>query len=380
MVKSPGPGPAGTNLVVAKPAVSNAVVTNAAPPKVLPPPVAKVEPKAPAPDVAKEQKEKVKALEKSLAERRAAQEKLDRQMEDLRKQLFETAQTIRDVKLRADVLAGIQQTNTIAIASMEDALKKLLAPPADDKQAAALAQSQKELAELKKKLEAPAAPAAPAPVAPTAVTAVPTPAAVPAAAPAPVPAPAVAPSATKLVADGKQLLRQNRLAEAEAAFQGALAQAPGLVGARVGLAACRYNAGDLPQAKRLVADALAADKNNAQALGLKGIIAWREGNNRDAVNILADAVKADPTDAQLHSYLGVALHARERFADATEELRKAVSLDPQNAEAQYNLSVILATARVPQLNEARLHYEHALQLGYPRDAAMDGLLYATAAP
>ena len=148
----------------------------------------------------------------------------------------------------------------------------------------------------------------------------------------------------------------------------------------MGLAACRYNAGDLAQAKRLVADVLAADKKNAQALGLKGIIAWREGNNRDAVSILSDAVKADPTDAQLHSYLGVALHARERFADATEELRKAVSLDPQNAEAQYNLSVVLATARVPQLNESRLHYEQALQLGYPRDAAMDGLLYGAATP
>ncbi|MFH0909844.1 MAG: tetratricopeptide repeat protein [bacterium] len=362
MVKSPGSAPGATNLVATRP--------------VAPPQIAKPEPKAPARDVTKEQKEKIKAVEKSLSERRAAQGKLDRQMEDLRKQLFETAQTIRDVKVRADVLTGIQQTNAAAIASIEESLRKLQSPSSqevkslqdalakekqsDEKNAAALAQSRKELADLKSELEAPAATPAPAAE--------------------PTPAPTGVVSATKLVADGKQLLRQNKLVEAEQAFHAALAQAPGLVGARVGLAACRYNAGDLAQAKRLVADALAADKNNAQALGLKGIIAWREGRNREAVSILADAVKADPGDAQLHSYMGVALHARERFADATEELRKAVGLDAQNAEAQYNLSVMLATARAPQLNEARLHYEQALQLGYPRDDAMDGLLYGAMAP
>ncbi|MFH0909545.1 MAG: PEGA domain-containing protein [bacterium] len=181
-------------------------------------------------------------------------------------------------------------------------------------------------------------------------------------------------SSVQLVADGKLLLRQNKLAEAEKMFQSVLGQSPNMLDARIGLAACRYNAGDLDQAQRLVGDVLAVEAKNAQALGLMGIIAWREGRYRDAVEILSEAVRADPTDAQLHSYLGVAFQARKRYAEATQELRTAVTLDPNNAEAQYNLSVVLATARSPLLQEAKAHYDLALQLGYPRDDAMDKLL------
>ncbi|HEY8240153.1 MAG TPA: tetratricopeptide repeat protein [Kiritimatiellia bacterium] len=342
---------------------------------------------------AKEEQTRMKTIEKTLAERRAEQERVARQLEDLKKQIMDSAQSLRDLKVRTDNLSAVQATNALAIAALDQQLASIQKPPAKamqelqgaldrekaekNKAAAQLAEKSRELDALKKQQTAAIAKPAPAP-APAPVAA--PPAAVPAKPAAPAAATEVPVTAYKLVADGNQFLRSGKLTEAEQSFQQALTQAPGLTGAKVGLAACRYNAGQLDDALRLAGEVLGVDKKNAQALGVRGIALWQQGKLRDANQALTDAVRYDPSDSQLHNYLGVVLQARDEFDGAVREVRKAVELDAANAEARYNLAVLLATSRRPAMYEARVHYEAAVQMGNPRDAAMDKLLYGTATP
>ena len=94
------------------------------------------------------------------------------------------------------------------------------------------------------------------------------------------------------------------------------------------------------------------NRANAQALGLRGIVQWREGFLSDALRDCSRAVEIDPQDAMLRKFYGIVLHARKRQDDAIEQMRKAVELDGGDAEAKLNLAILLATARRPLLDEA----------------------------
>jgi Flp pilus assembly protein TadD len=192
--------------------------------------------------------------------------------------------------------------------------------------------------------------------------------------PKPAPAAVDLAPANRLIAQGNTLLRENKIDEAEKAFNEALAISPELVGARVGLAACRYTRADFDGAKDVLQQVLREDSRDAQALGLRGLISWREGDLSAATADLQKAVRQDPTDSQLQNYLGIVLFERKRQEPALEALRKAVELDAQNGEAHFNLSVVLASGDRSNLDEARTHYERALQLGSARDEAMDKIL------
>lgn len=187
-------------------------------------------------------------------------------------------------------------------------------------------------------------------------------------------APTEPPTAIKLVAEGNARLRENKLEEAEKAFKSALALDPDLLGARVGLAACRYTRADLPDAKREIVSVLEEDPRNAQALGLRGLIYWREGDLVRAADVLQKAVKQDATDSQLQNYLGIVLFESKKRSTALEALSRAVELDPANGEAQFNLAVVQASGSNPDLASARQHYETALALGSERDEALDEIL------
>ena len=181
-------------------------------------------------------------------------------------------------------------------------------------------------------------------------------------------------AATKLTAQGNAQLRANQVDDAEKSFRDALAVNPDLVGARIGLAACLYTRANIKDAKKIIDDVLDEDSRNAQALGLSGLIAWREGDLSEATSVLQKAVRQDATDSQLQNYLGIVLFERKRVEPARAALRKAVELDPANGEAQFNLAVVLASGSDPQLAEAKDHYQRALELGSERDDALDKIL------
>ena len=178
----------------------------------------------------------------------------------------------------------------------------------------------------------------------------------------------------KLIVEGNRALKTGDIANAEELFNKALAEDQDLVGARMGLAACYYSRSNFKEAKFILEKLLSEDRNDAQALGLRGIIAWQEGDNRKAAKELERAVRLDPQDAQLQSFLGVIEHTRGRSGRAIDALRRAIELDPQHTEAIFNLSVLLAQAKPPQLDEARSYYERAISLGSERDDQLEKLL------
>ncbi len=261
----------------------------------------------------------------------------------------------------------------------------------------ALQQRDREIRELQRALSAqvvlksepdsrpssPAAPASPEPAA--AVEAAPAGADAPAAAPeaAGDPAELSAPAATaavyipadQLTAEGNRLLQQGHNEEAERLFASALARDPEVLGARQGLATCRYLAGDYAEALRLATEVLKADPRSGQASGLAGISAWRQGDLKTATRMLETAVKRDEDNAQWHIYLGIVYYAEQKQSPALRELRKAVELNPNLAEARFNLAIVLAMAEPENLDEARQNYQASLRLGNPRDERIEKMLY-----
>ena len=182
-------------------------------------------------------------------------------------------------------------------------------------------------------------------------------------------------SASQMAVEGNRLLHNGNPDEADKMFSTALAKDPLLVSARFGLASCRYARGDLAAAKKLADEVIKAEPRNAQALGLAGIVAWRQNDLKLATALLERAVKRDPKDAQLHNYFGVIFYAQGKQSRAMDELEKAVELNPNLAEAHFNLAVILATDNRPQLDQARQHYESSRRLGNVRDEKLEGILY-----
>ncbi len=366
-------------------------------------------PAASAPGVVPTLQQQVARLDRDLAAARQEQSRLVKDIDRLRLDIYETAINLRELKARGDAMVGTLQTNRTSVAALEQAVQRAHADlkaqatseaaglrsalEREQQQTArerALAQERsKEVKDLRAALQArdellkkPAAAPAPAPAAAPAVTRSEPPAtpARTAAAPA-APVIAATSSVFKVIAAGNTALRQGNLSRANELFRSALAQDPQSLGARLGLAASHYQAGDLKEARRLVDEVLKEDRKSAQGLGLRGIIQWREGFLSDALRDCERAVEIDPQDSMLRKFYGIVLHARKRQDDAIQEMRKAVELDPADAEAKLNLAILLATARHPQLDDARRFYEEALAAGVSRDLAMDQILYpAKSAP
>jgi uncharacterized RDD family membrane protein YckC len=73
----------------------------------------------------------------------------------------------------------------------------------------------------------------------------------------------------------------------------------------------------------------------------QGMQALREGNLDTAVDLLARAVMADGQDADAQAFLGVAYSQKGLHAQATRALQTAISLQPQEPRYQFNLGVAL---------------------------------------
>ena len=154
--------------------------------------------------------------------------------------------------------------------------------------------------------------------------------------------------------------------------------------------------------------ALELDSDNVIALQRLGIIAARQGNDRDTVKYLKQAFRFDTDNldtllalgfAQARlgeaswavAYLGraVALNPDNAYAAkiygsalfnlgwtqaAETQLKTAYRLDPKSPEAPYNLAVLYATAEKPDFKEAAKWYKIAIANGAQRDPGLDATL------
>jgi tetratricopeptide (TPR) repeat protein len=333
---------------------------------------------------------KMDRLEQVTAEQKKLQTRLNNELYNLQRQLVAVQAQVQQVEGRATETAKKIADGETALANLKNDMDRLgghlPAAAADPKlaeqkrqleaQQTVLEQREAEIRDLRSALGARdavmkeqmrGAIARPAPAA-----------AATADVPSSVPRPAPVDSSMSIaqrVAEGNRLLRTGKPNDAEAMFSSALMMDPFLVDARFGLASCRYARGALEEAKKLVDAVIKADPRNAGALGLAGIIAWKQNDLKLATTMLERAIKQDPKDAQLHNYLGIIRYAQGKRSHAISELEKAVALDPDLAEANFNLAVILATDNRPKLDEARQYYQASLRLGNTRDEKLEGILY-----
>lgn len=326
-----------------------------------------------------------------LSEARLEQQRLDRELTKLHDDLYRTALAMKQIKDRMEEVTTYAVTNAARMATLDAQIRETrrrigeqsgveansLRASLEDEQRAQerlrglLTERDREVRDLRSAMRAQQdalnnMPAARAVTSAGAATVKSSP-----------PSPSVAAGTTsvfRLVAEGQRALKAADLERAQSLFEAARKQQPDLTGALLGLAAISYQTDNLPEARKLVSSVLSADDKNAQALGLRGIISWREGFAKDGMRDCARAVELDPTDPLLHKFYGITLNARGQTSGAIREMRRAIELDPADSEAKLNLAILLATGSRPSLDEARKFYREALTAGATRDPALDKVL------
>lgn len=275
------------------------------------------------------------------------------------------AQGLADLKSRAAVLEGENA-----------ALKKAVADAGQhkaraDKAEADLASAKKELEQLKAgPAEAPAAPPA-SPAQPAAESGL-----QPRASHifAPVPLERVAGLKTAANSEIVALMRQGVAAEQKGNYTGALkayeqaaAKNASYIEATKARARCLLNLGRAEDAVKLMQPAAAKAPQDMQVQLLYGIGLCSTRKFRESVDALKIVVMRDLSDARARAALGVAWMGLGALKAARLELEKSLELDPQLTDAHYNLAKVLFEGSPSEREQARMHYQAALQLGAKPD-------------
>jgi hypothetical protein len=142
----------------------------------------------------------------------------------------------------------------------------------------------------------------------------------------------------------------------------------------VGIA--QFWAGRLDDCEKTVSRGLALDPNDPGFLCLLGMVRHDQKKLDDALDALSRSAAIDPANAGTQFYLGSTLADKGLRPQAETALRKALQLDPMYKEAHFNLAWLYALETPPSLALARWHYEKALDLGCPKDDALEKKLAA----
>lgn len=138
---------------------------------------------------------------------------------------------------------------------------------------------------------------------------------------------------------GQVYAATGRLAEAIGQFEKVLAQQPNDKAARMAIASCRMELGELDECERIVRSVLGDVADSPQAQLYMGMIAFRRGDSDSALAHLKDAEKSEPRMPGLHVQIGNVYLRRKHWRDAERAFKKALSIDLNSAEAHDGLGV-----------------------------------------
>lgn len=189
------------------------------------------------------------------------------------------------------------------------------------------------------------------------------------------------PRIQSLAAQAGKAFSSGNLPMAEQLYEQALALSPSSPRLLVNLAAVRTRRGNTAASADLARKALSNDWQNPQAWLLLGMNSLEMGKDDEALADLMQATLRDEGNPRAHNYLGIAA-GRKGWGEVSEkELRRAVELDPSYADGNFNLAVFYLGRTPPLVEMVRRHYQRALDLGAPRDAALEArLAKAVASP
>jgi tetratricopeptide (TPR) repeat protein len=127
---------------------------------------------------------------------------------------------------------------------------------------------------------------------------------------------------------------------------------------RIGLK--HHHAGRRDRARAIYDRVLEFDPKNADALHLRGLIAFREEKHDDGERWIREAIAIDGQSANYYINLGLILRAQRRFEEAVEAQEKAIELNPGSAEAHNGLAAVLLDAG--RVEEAIAAFRRATEL------------------
>lgn len=102
-----------------------------------------------------------------------------------------------------------------------------------------------------------------------------------------------------------------------------------------------HQAGRLMEADGIYRQILEQDPTHADALRLRGALAYQIGNPAAAVELLSAARKADPDNVEILNLLGLALEGAGNSNAAERAYRRALTLAPKSPEIWNNLGALL---------------------------------------
>lgn len=178
--------------------------------------------------------------------------------------------------------------------------------------------------------------------------------------------PQTAPSATTISAQhaelqrGVVLHRQGRWAEAKAIYEAVQRQNPQLFQAALLLGTLAAHEGDFQGAVDWLDQAIALNKNHADAYYNRGIALRALAQLEAAVASYDQAIRLNPEHANAYSNRGIVLKDLGQFENALASLYKAIAIKPDFVDAYYNRGSTLQ--ELHQLSAAIASYDQAIQL------------------
>jgi tetratricopeptide (TPR) repeat protein len=130
--------------------------------------------------------------------------------------------------------------------------------------------------------------------------------------------------------------------------------------ARLSAAIAEHRAGKLAEAEQAYKGILADEPENPDALHLLGALKQQSGKADEAISLVRQAIARKPQSALYHNTLGIAYVATQAFDWAVEAFSKAIELAPKYPDPHLHLGNLLRLKG--RKEEAVSHFERAIAL------------------
>jgi tetratricopeptide (TPR) repeat protein len=133
---------------------------------------------------------------------------------------------------------------------------------------------------------------------------------------------------------------------------------------------------DYDQAVDAFQHCVAMAPEDAFSLENLGICYYQLGRYDESIVVLEKAITLAPEDAKAWNYLGCSYSEKGRQLDAQHAYKKAIELKSDFGDAYFNLALVLATVKPPDIPGAKENYQRALSLGIAHDPRLEKMLAA----
>ncbi len=175
----------------------------------------------------------------------------------------------------------------------------------------------------------------------------------------------------RLIEEGTRHRQAGRLAEAEQAYQQALAMAPGHPEPLHAMGLLAYRAGRFDAAIELLRQATQQSPSTSLYWFNLGVVTQRAGRLDHAVEAYRTALNLNPRHIETCINLGNAFKEQGALADAIALYRQALTLNPSHADTHNNLGAALKEQG--RLDDAIASYREALRLAPAHIEALNNL-------